>query len=109
MDGVLTRSMEMELDQLVVGVSDREGVALRIVDLDGMAVIDFVGDVLVMHDLQLCRTEIGSEFRQRGRRSFCDIDRRLVTALIADRKDRIEFAPESRTFFAFVRPVWCVG
>ena len=74
-----------------------------------MAVIDFVGDMLVMHDLQLCRTEIGPEFRQCGRSSFSNIDRRLLTALIIDEKIRIEFPPESRTLFAFVRPVGRVG
>ena len=40
LDGVLARSMEVELDKLVVCVSNGKGIAFRIVDLDGVTVVD---------------------------------------------------------------------
>jgi len=43
--------MEVKLDELVVRISNGEGITFRIVDLDGMAVVDLIGDVLMVCDL----------------------------------------------------------
>ena len=108
-DGVLARGMAVELDKLVGCVSNGHGIALRIVDLDGVAVVDLVGHVLVVHDPQIRRTEFRSEFRQRRRRGRCDIDRRLTMTVCRERKVRVELTPELRALFAFVGSVGRVG
>ena len=52
LDSVLARIVEVVLDQRVAVVGDGQRVAAFVVDLDGVAVVDAVGHVLVVRDAE---------------------------------------------------------
>jgi hypothetical protein len=80
-DPLFTRMVEMELLQLVLPVADGDETAWRVVDLNGVAVVDDVKG----------RAPLGELDRRQVRRlRVADVDRRLTMAEPAGLKGLIE-------------------
>ena len=96
LDQVLARTVEMELHKLIRLAAGRERGAARHVDLDGVAIVDDVGDVGLV-----ARCEV----RQFGADRLDDVERRLARSGSADRKLLGDLAPLVRTVRTLVAPM----
>lgn len=103
--GVFAGAVEVVLDQFVRARAQAQGVAVVVADLDGVAVVDAVSDVLMVRDAQRCRWKPQAERRHHAvRRGHDDVDRRLLTAVTAGREGRVQLAPAFGSRVAVVMP-----
>src|SRR6185295_17012614 len=93
-DGMFAWRVKVVLDELIRAATNRQRVTLAVVHLYGVAVVDRIGDVIVMHNVEARRCEFQHDgIRRTAARGRDDVNWRLGTSTRARGEFRTDRSP----------------